>query len=98
MKKMKLWSMLMLIVMTMMSLNANAQFVSKLKLNYEGNFTTQDGKIRVEVPILNDMEGSPWPTLQKTLKAKGIFNKDGVLSKSPNITTFIYKARGACES
>lgn len=142
------------------STSTNAQYISNLKMNYEGNFTTQDGKgydvamfegknatelfdmvkknvalvfrspkdvesnvddkiisiygyapkctfftapgmkfylsfhfslkiqfkdekIRIEAPALYEMEGSAWPTLQKTFKAKGIYSKDGILSDNP---------------
>lgn len=148
------------LLLTLVSNFSNAQYLSKLKMNYDGNFTTQngkdfdvvkfeekdatelfdmvkknvalafrspkdvesniddkiisiygyaprctfftapgmkfylffhfslkfqfkDGKIRIETPILSEMEGSAWPTLQKTFKAKGIFNREGALSENP---------------
>ena len=147
------------LLLVLVSCMSNAQYVSNLKMNYDGNFTTQDGKdydvaifegknatelfdmvrkkllwlsvrqkmlkavndkiisiygyapqctfftapgmkfylsfhfslkfqfkdekIRIEAPALYEMEGSAWPTLQKTFKAKGIYSKDGVLSDNP---------------
>lgn len=54
-----------------------------LSFHYSLKIQFKDGKIRIEAPILYDMEGSAWETLQKTFKAKGIFSKDGVLSDKP---------------
>ena len=54
-----------------------------LSFHYSLKFQFKDGKIRIEAPILCDMKGSAWETLQKTFKAKGIFSKDGVLSDKP---------------
>ena len=54
-----------------------------LSFHFSLKFQFKDGKIRIEVPVLSEMEGSAWPTLQMTFKAKGIFSKDGVLSEKP---------------
>ena len=54
-----------------------------LSFHFSLKFQFKDGKIRIEAPILSEMEGSAWPTLQKTFKAKGIFSKEGVLSDNP---------------
>lgn len=54
-----------------------------LSFHFTLKFQFKDGKIRIEVPVLSEMEGSAWPTLQKTFRAKGIFSKDGVLSENP---------------
>ena len=54
-----------------------------LSFHFSLKFQFKDGKIRIEVPVLSEMEGSAWSTLQKTFKAKGIFDKRGVLSENP---------------
>lgn len=54
-----------------------------LSFHYSLKFQFKDGKVRIEVPVLSEMQGSAWPTLQKTFKAKGIFDKNGVLSDNP---------------
>ena len=54
-----------------------------LSFHFSLKFQFKDEKVRIEVPALYEMEGSAWPTLQKTLKAKGIYSKDGVLSDNP---------------
>ena len=54
-----------------------------LSFHYSLKIQFKDNKIRIEAPILCDMDGSAWGTLQKTFKAKGIFSKDGVLSDKP---------------
>lgn len=52
-----------------------------LSFNFNLRFQFKDGKIRIEAPTLCEMRGSAWPTLEKTFRAKGIYNKDGVLNK-----------------
>lgn len=52
-----------------------------LSFHYSLKFQFKDGKIRIETPKLYEMEGSVWPTLQKTFKGWHIFNKEGELSK-----------------
>lgn len=54
-----------------------------LSFHYSLKFQFKDGRIRIEVPGLYEMEGSAWENLQKTFRAKGIFSKDGVLSDNP---------------
>lgn len=54
-----------------------------LSFHYSLKFQFKDGKIRIEAPILYEMEGSAWENLQKTFRAKNIFSKDGVLSENP---------------
>ena len=55
-----------------------------LSFHFSLKFQFKDEKIRIEAPGLYEMEGSVWPTLQKTFKGWHIFNKDGVLSKKEN--------------
>ena len=52
-----------------------------LSFHYSLKFQFKDGKIRIEVPRLYEMEGTHWPTLQEVFKGWRIFNKDGILSK-----------------
>lgn len=54
-----------------------------LSFHYSLKFQFKDGRIRIEAPILNDMEGSVWSTLQKTFREKNIYSKDGVLNDNP---------------
>lgn len=54
-----------------------------LSFHYSLKFQFKDGRIRIEVPGLYEMEGSAWENLQKTFRAKGIFSKNGVLSDNP---------------
>ncbi len=55
-----------------------------LTFNYTIKFQFKDEKIRIDAPNLYEMRGSAWETLQKTFRAKGIYNKDGVLSNKEN--------------
>ena len=54
-----------------------------MSFHYSLKFQFKDGRIRIEVPVLCEMRGSAWSTLQETFKAKGIFSKEGVLSDKP---------------
>ncbi len=55
-----------------------------LSFHFSLKFQFKDEKIRIEAPRLYEMEGSAWPTLQKTFRGWHIFNKDGELSKKEN--------------
>ena len=56
-----------------------------LSFHYSLKFQFKDGKIRIEVPILSDMEGFCYRgyTFHDALIAANIFNKKGVLSEKP---------------
>lgn len=55
-----------------------------LSFHYSLKFQFKDGKIRIEVPILSDMEGAYYySSLQRLFAAASIFNKNGVLSEKP---------------
>ena len=55
-----------------------------LSFHYTLKFQFKDGRIKINVPYLTTMQGSAWENLEKTFKAKGIFSRDGVLSKKEN--------------
>lgn len=54
-----------------------------LSFHYSLKFQFKDSKIRIEVPVLYEMEGSYCSTLRETFKAAHIFNKNGVLTEKP---------------
>jgi hypothetical protein len=56
-----------------------------LSFHYSLKFQFKDGKIRIEVPVLFDMEGFCYGgyTFHEALMAADIFNKKGVLSEKP---------------
>jgi len=55
-----------------------------LSFHYSLKFQFKDGKIRIEVPILSDMEGAYYySSLHRLFAAASIFDKNGVLSKKP---------------
>ena len=54
-----------------------------LSFHFSLKFQFKDGRIRIDLPILYEMEGSAWENLQKTFRAKGVFSKEGVLCDNP---------------
>ena len=54
-----------------------------LSFHFSLKFQFKDGRIRIDLPILYEMEGSAWENLHKTFRAKGVFSKEGVLSDNP---------------
>lgn len=55
-----------------------------LSFHYSLKFQFKDGKIRIEVPILSEMEGAYYYTsLHQLFVAASIFKKNGALSEKP---------------
>jgi hypothetical protein len=55
-----------------------------LSFHYSLKFQFKDGKIRIEVPILSEMEGAYYYTsLHQLFVAASIFKKNGTLSEKP---------------